>query len=360
MSDYLSSTEEQKLRDYLVHRSGAKRVDIIEVHRLDGGAIQENLSLDLNFDAGPMRGRQSFVLRRDAATKVLASRSREQEFNLLKAAWDAGVKVPEPLWLGVADEVFARPFYIMRKISGEARGHILTKPGAIDDPNALARDLGIQLARIHKIPAKELAGLSFLGEPPEDPIICDIAAYRAYLDSCPLAYPAFEWGLRWCELHAPQAPSSGAPSAPVLLHRDFRTGNYMVEDGRLVGILDWEFASWGDPMSDLGWFCAACWRFNGREREAGGIASREAFYEGYELESGTSVDHENVLIWEVMAHLRWAIIALQQGARFSEGHELSLDLALTGRIRPDELSYAVLQMTRPDRWSTSAAERPGS
>ena len=54
-------------------------------------------------------------------------------------------------------------------------------------------------------------GLSFLGEPPEDPISCDIAAYRAYLDSRPLAYPAFEWGLRWCELHAPQAPTHQSP-----------------------------------------------------------------------------------------------------------------------------------------------------
>src|SRR3546814_11208132 len=83
----------------------------------------------------------------------------------------------------------------------------------------------------------------------------------------------FRSGLRWCELHAPQ------PQGPVLLHQDFRTGNYMVDRQGLTGILDWEFCDWGDPMSDLGWFCAACWRYAHPELEAGGIAPREAFYQ---------------------------------------------------------------------------------
>jgi aminoglycoside phosphotransferase (APT) family kinase protein len=104
----------------------------------------------------------------------------------------------------------------------------------------------------------------------------------------------------------------------------------MVEDGELTAILDWEFAGWGDPYEDIGWFCARCWRF-GSAREAGGIGSREAFYRGYEAESGEQIDAGIVPWWEVMATVRWAVIALQQGMRHISGEEPSLELALTGR-----------------------------
>src|SRR3546814_6594457 len=87
----------------------------------------------------------------------------------------------------------------------------------------------------------------------------------------------------------------------------------MCDGERLHGVLDWEFADWGDPMSDIGWFCAACWRYAHPELEAGGIAPRDPFYRGYEAVSGQRIDPEVVAFWEIMAHLRWAVIALQQG-----------------------------------------------
>eukprot|EP01035_Chromulina_nebulosa_P049233 gene49233-66860_t len=37
----------------------------------------------------------------------------------------------------------------------------------------------------------------------------------------------------------------------------------MVNATGLTGILDWEFAAWGDPHEDIGWLCARCWRFGG-------------------------------------------------------------------------------------------------
>ena len=54
--------------------------------------------------------------------------------------------------------------------------------------------------------------------------------------------------------------------------------------------------------------------------------------------------------WEVLAHLRWAVIALEQGARHVSGREFSLELALTGRMVPD-LERTILQATAPGTWS---------
>ena len=130
----------------------------------------------------------------------------------------------------------------------------------------------------------------------------------------------------------------------MLCHRDFRTGNYMVEDGGLTGILDWEFAGWGEPEEDIAWFCAKCWRFGAVDLDAGGIAPREPFMEAYEEASGRAIDATRVAYWEVMAHVRWAVIACQQAARHLSGAEESLELALTQHLVP-ELELEVLRLT---------------
>ena len=120
-------------------------------------------------------------------------------------------------------------------------------------------------------------------------------------------------GLRWLRAHAP------ADTGARLVHRDFRTGNFLVADGRLTAVLDWEFAGWGDPAEDFGWFCAACWRGDARGRAAGGLGARESFHEAYTAAGGTVPDRERVRFWEGFAHLRWTLIALQQGARARAG-----------------------------------------
>ena len=111
-----------------------------------------------------------------------------------------------------------------------------------------------------------------------------------------------------------------------------------------MGALDWEFAGWGDPCEDLGWFTARCWRFGASDREAGGIAPLEPFLRGYESATHRRISRTELDYWQVMAHLRWAVIALQQAQRHKLGGERSLELALTGRI-VHELEYEVLQLT---------------
>ena len=176
-----------------------------------------------------------------------------------------------------------------------------------------------------------------LPAPPRHPALAAIAAYRHWLDALDDAYPALEWGLRWCELHAPAAFDV------TLIHRDYRTGNYLVDDGRLTGVLDWEFAGWGDPREDLGWFTARCWRFGGPDREAGGIAPLEPFIDGYESVADRThfAARSRLLAGDgapALGHHRAAA-----GAAPPRGGERSLELALTGRI-VHELEYEVLRL----------------
>jgi aminoglycoside phosphotransferase (APT) family kinase protein len=105
----------------------------------------------------------------------------------------------------------------------------------------------------------------------------------------------------------------------------------MVEGHAVTAVLDWEFAAWGDPHADLGWFCAPCWRFGNRGLEAGGLGSRAAFLAGY----GPGADPSRLPFWELAATIRWAVIAADQGARHLSGVERSLELALTAQIIPE-------------------------
>lgn len=339
-----SAAAQANLARWLAEVASAASVQIVTARPLAGGAIQENWSLDLSVTGGPMAGRHGLVLRTDAPTRVGVSRTREEEFAVLIAAAKVGVTVPEPLFLCTDLSVLGRSFYLMRRVAGTAQGHLLVKDPQIDAAAFLER-MGRELARLHSIEPPR-ADLAFLGPPPAAPARTAIDGYRAMLDEMGERRPIAEWGLRWLERHLP------GREEVVLCHRDFRTGNYMVERGRLTGILDWEFAGWSEPHEDLAWFCSKSWRFGALGREAGGIGPRAPFYQGYEAESGRRVDPIRIRWWEVMASLRWLVIALQQGRRVTVGGERSLDLALTGR-RTAECELEILLLC--DAWEKEAA-----
>jgi aminoglycoside phosphotransferase (APT) family kinase protein len=329
------------LAGWLIGALGANQVQVVSWTQLSGGAIQENWAFEARVRGGAFAGTLDAVLRTDAPTGVAVSHGRAAEFAILTAAHRAGVRVPEPVALCAEPAIIGKPFYVMRRVAGTALGHILTNDTKwTGDRAALAASLGGELAKLHTI-APPRSDLEFLGPPPVNAALASIAAYRAWLDGYRDGRPALELALRWLERNAP------APGGIVLCHRDFRTGNFMADETGLTGVLDWEFAGWGDRLEDIGWFCAKCWRFGQTAREAGGIGAREDFYNGYAAAGGAPIDRDAVRYWEIMAHARWAVIALQQCERFVAGGEASLDLALTGR-RLAELEYEMLATIDPD------------
>ncbi len=330
------------LERFIVREARGESAAITNARILSGGAVQENWLLNVDIVGGMHAGSMECVLRCDSPTAGVAiSHGRAQEFALLKTVFTAGVTVPEPLWLCEDRTVIGRQFFIMRRIAGTAAGHLLVKDGRYGgDRVQLAERLGHELARIHSVRPPQSA-LDFLPWYEDAPALHSVKLHRHFLDAHHTAHPALEWGLRWLERHAP------ARGVISLCHRDYRTGNYMVDESGLTGVLDWEFAGWSDPLEDIGWFCAKCWRFGKVDQEAGGIGVREDFYRGYERESGHSINRDEVRYWEIMAHMNWAIIAIQQGERHVSGEEDSLLLALTGHIVP-ELEWEILNMTEND------------
>ncbi|MBI05286.1 MAG: phosphotransferase family protein [Pelagibacteraceae bacterium] len=322
------------LASFIRDAAGADKVTIEDGNLLHGGAIQENRLLTVTISGGELFGTQEIVLRSEATARIPESRPLDQQFAILKVAEAAGVTVPKPLWYCGDSAIIGKPFYLMKHLEGDALGNRITRVG--EQPH-LAATLGQELARIHSIkpPQKDL---EFLETISSSPAIDAIEKYRSYLDELPEPHPVLEWTLRWLENQSSDARDI------VLCHRDFRTGNYMVHEGALTGVLDWEFAGWGDPHEDVAWFCARCWRFSAPKLEAGGIAAREVFYNAYELASGRKLEKEQITYWETMAHARWAVIALQQSMRHRSNEEPGLELALIGR-RLAELEFECLRLT---------------
>lgn len=343
-SDSGLADRQQPLAAFLQAAAGAEAVEITRVELLGGGAIQENWGIEAMFEGGALAGPQRLVLRADAATGVPSSLSRVAEFAVLRAIFAAGVTVPEPLFACAERSVIGKPFFVMRRVAGSAAGRPITLDPMLEAARPqIAEQLGRELARIQSVGSA--AGLGFLAADAGLP--ARIAEFRGYLDRHPQPRPVLEWALRWAETHAP------APLAPVLCHGDFRTGNYMLEGARLTGILDWEFADWGDPDADIGWFCCKGWRFGRLDREAGGIAGRADFYRGYEAASGRRLDPQRVKFWEVYANIRWAVIAMQQSDRHRLGGARSLSTAITGR-RATECELELLMLLDPDRAAADA------
>lgn len=354
--DLTSDETRARLEAFIATSAGVASATVTNFTLLEGGAIQQNIAIDVALpDSGspspsPSRGEGGgggdgaaaplrLVLRTSGEGRLPESRSRDEEFAITRAAFEAGVSTPEPLWLCDDLDVVGQPFSLVRRVDGIAAAHRVVRDEKLGGPRpALLERLGRELATLHTIrPPRD--DLAFLPVPGTSPALAEIEEYRVYLDAHARPRPALEWALRWLERHAP------ASTEFVLRHGDFRTGNYMVVEQGFVALLDWEFATWADPMSDIGWFTARCWRGGRIDLQAGGIGDLEDLLRGYEAVSGRDIDRALVPYWELMAHVRWALIAIHQAEREAHEGRIALELALTGRI-VNELEFEVVRMVR--------------
>ncbi len=249
------------------------------------------------------------------------------EARIVRAARAAGVPAPQIItWF--VDEPVLGTGYLMEHLTGETLPRrILRELAGTAGSGRLSRSLAQALARIHATEAIE--DLPALG------VHAQIAVLDEMYRRVGWPVPVFELALRWLRERAIE------PEQSVLIHGDFRIGNLMVDDDRLVAVLDWELAHLGDPLEDLGWLCAPAWRF-GSEAEAGGLCSRAELHAAYAEASGRDVDAAAAHFWEVLATLKWGVICQLQSTRVTGSKDHDLERLLIGR-RVAETELDLLQ-----------------
>jgi len=282
---------------------------------LAGGASKETWAVDTG-------GRELIVRRAAASTIHKDTLSLEQEFEVLRAAHEAGVKVPEPIaYLG---DLEGREAFVMERVSGETIGRRVVR----NPPEGLGVELAEELAKIHSIPPERLPFLRS-GDMVE--------RFYAELDSVHEPHPAIEYGLWWVRERI------GEPEELVVTHGDWRIGNLAVDERGLVSVLDWEFAHLADPREDVAWPLVRAWRFGADERHVGGVADLDPYLARYDELTGRSIDAEELLAWEVFGNVKWATGCLTQARRHLDGHDRSVELAVLGRIAA-EMEYELLDL----------------
>jgi aminoglycoside phosphotransferase (APT) family kinase protein len=197
-------------------------------------------------------GSAEFVLRRPPiGTRPKSGHDMQREFRVLAALHVGFPECPRALHFCSDESVIGAPFYVVERI----RGIILRRdyPPGLDATPALVRAqqtaLIDGLARLHQVDFQGL-GLADLGRP------------DGYV-----ARQVRGWTERYAHAQTADAPPAAevtdwlAESQPrearrtALIHNDYKLDNVVFDarqPERLIGVLDWEMATLGDPLMDLG------------------------------------------------------------------------------------------------------------
>lgn len=201
------------------------------------------------------RGSERFVLRRPPRGPLPAStHDMLREARLLKALAAAGVRVPEVLAVGENADVIGAPFYVMGFIDGYVLDSELPEPLA--GPHSgerIAEELVDALVELHTVDISQPDVASF-GRP-DGYLARQIRRFRGLLEQgATRPLPALEQVAEWLERNLPGS------SAGTVVHGDYRLGNVMLDrmaPPRIAVLLDWEMATLGDPLADLGYMTVA-------------------------------------------------------------------------------------------------------
>jgi aminoglycoside phosphotransferase (APT) family kinase protein len=237
-----------------------------------------------------------------------------REARLLTALQDAAVRTPAVLAVCPDPEVVGAPFYVMEQVQGDVI--IDTLPAELDSPEQRARiadELIDALVELHAVDYTTV-GLDTFGKP------------TGYLERQVRRFlglwehnrtrdlPAVEQLGTWLTDNMPTSPPA------TIVHGDFRLGNTMYARGapaRLIAIFDWEMATIGDPLADLGYLMIH-WRQP--EDDTSGFApqtvttlpgfpTRAQVIARYEERSGRSMQALN---WYVTLAL-WKAVVFMEG-----------------------------------------------
>jgi aminoglycoside phosphotransferase (APT) family kinase protein len=285
------------------------------MHLLPGGASKEAWAVDVDDER---------LLVRRALAGVIheGTLSLENEFRVLEAAAEAGVKVPRPVaYLGVLG---GREAFAMELVEGETIGRRIVR----NPPQGLETELADELAKIHAIPPERLPFLRSADV---------VERFEQELDSVGEPHPALEYGLWWLREHRPP------PLADVVSHGDFRLGNIVVSANGLEYVLDWEFAHLSDPREDVAWPIVRAWRFGADDRRLGGVGEIGPYLERYSQLTGRAIDETDLGWWEVLGNVKWGVGCLTQSRRHLTGQDRSVEYAVLGRMAA-EMEYELLDL----------------
>jgi aminoglycoside phosphotransferase (APT) family kinase protein len=324
---------DQELRERVegaLREAWRKPVRVTEAERLSTGANQEIWALTAVSEGSEapliLRRPPGFDQEDDLASLMLTG--KQVEIELQRTLHGLGINVPEVI-AELDDGEGSGMSFIMERLPGVAVPQkILGDDSYAAARSALVQQMADSLARVHNVSTAALPPLPSLTAADQ------LNRFRVIVDGCELHHPGLEVAFAWLDAHRP------TESTATLVHGDFRLRNVIVDHAGLSGIIDWELAHLGDPMSDLAWLCMRSWRFSRPELPAAGLGTRGQLFDAYAKAANVDIEPERVRFWEAFGNVRWAVICLLQVRRFlvASPEDSHIEHAAIGR-RLDEALY---------------------
>jgi len=290
----------------------------MSIRQFPGG--HSNLTYLISFNNKEM------VLRRPPfGVKARSAHDMGREYRILKALKPVYPYCPEPLAYSEDMEIMGCPFYVMERIHGVILRRNLPE-GLVLTPSQIKRLFESVIethVALHALDYRKI-GLEGFGKP-EGYVRRQVEGWSSRYQSArtPDA-PDFESVMIWLNDHQPEDSRS-----PCILHNDFKFDNIVLDSSdpmNIIGVLDWEMATIGDPLMDLG-SSLGYWVEKGDPPEMqamktlpthlDGALSRKEVAAYYSKLSGLSIDHYE--FYYGFGLFRLAVIAQQIYYRFYHG-----------------------------------------
>lgn len=270
-------------------------VDVLPQHRIDEAALGRYLGA--HGISGPLvirqfQGGQSnptfhlrtgageFVLRKKPPG-VLLPRAHDvgREHRVMAALAGSDVPVPRMRLLCEDADVIGTPFFVMDHVPGRVFPDRVLRDGTPAERAAIYEDLARVLARLHGVDWRA-AGLGDFGRP-QGYLARQVALWTRSWDAVKVENcPEMERLAAWLPARLPD------DDAACIAHGDYRLGNVLIHptEPRIVAVLDWELATIGHPLADLG-YAAMTYHLPGADDPLTGVAGEDLADTGIPTES---------------------------------------------------------------------------
>ena len=277
-------------------------------------------------------GSEKFVLRKKPAGVLLKSaHAIDREYRVISALNDTPVPVPATLAWCDDDSIVGTPFYLMDYLDGRVFVDQGLPGMAAAEREAIYREMNRVISALHQVDIDAI-GLGDFGKR-EDYLSRQINRWSAQLNTATIPVP--ESALRlmeWLPEHLP------APQRAALIHGDFRLDNliFHATEPRVMGVLDWELSTIGDPISDFAYHCMSwhiphsLWRgIKGLDLQTLGIPD-ERTYQGWYSAGREAIDPAAWRFYVAFNLFRMSAILFGIAERAQQGNANSKDAVETG------------------------------
>jgi aminoglycoside phosphotransferase (APT) family kinase protein len=293
---------------------GADDVTVSVLDRDEVGHSAETLLGAISYQVDGSEHCQDIAIRiRPPAPGLLEPYDLHGQFTILGALEGTAVRSPRALWHEPTGVVLGREFYVMERLGGTV--YERTPPGDMPFDDATIRRMSAavvdQIAMIHTVNLRA-TGLDAIGDG------------HGYLDR-ELDHWATEVD-RWQQgdahdlerlAHALRDQQPEQCPTIALVHGDLKVGNFAFEDGEVTAVFDWEMATVGDPLADIG-YAEVLWDSMGLFTSHPAALTRDEFVARWSDRTGITPAHRDW--YRALAGFKLAAILFVGGKLYDAGH----------------------------------------